>query len=188
MDRAVQNATIVHCALHNASYQVDLTYVNREQTIHARDITVFNGVSHFGGITNMDFEKSKLSSDTSFSHNPYLMESVSYQSIMEAFGGLLFGSISNEIHVSAKAQSDQNVTMLGTNNLNTSILTTSLKNTEEIRFIQSIISPGAKSPFEDYWDGRYVSASNESFPVLSKALEELFRNITFSLMSSNMFQ
>ncbi|CAI7623563.1 unnamed protein product [Penicillium discolor] len=188
MDRAVRNATIVHCALHNASYQVDLTYVNRDQTIHARDITVLNGVRHFGGVTNVDFEDGKGSSDTSFLHNPFLMESVSYQSIMEAFGRLLFGSISNEIHVFQSAQSHQNGTTSGTNNMNTSILTTSLKNTEEIRFIQSIISPGPKSPFEDYWDGRSVSASNESFPVLSKALEELFRNITFSLMSSNMFQ
>lgn len=188
MDRAVRNATIVHCALHNASYQVDLTYVNRDQTIHARDITVLNGVSHFGGVTNVDFEDGKGSSDTSFLHNPFLMESVSYQSIMEAFGRLLFGSISNEIHVFQSAQSHQNGTTSGTNNMNTSILTTSLKNTEEIRFIQSIISPGPKSPFEDYWDERSVSASNESFPVLSKTLEELFRNITFSLMSSNMFQ
>lgn len=188
MDRAVRNATIVHCALHNASYQVDLTYVNRDQTIHARDITVLNGVSHFGGVTNVDFEEGKVSSDTSFLHNPYLMESVSYQSIMEAFGHLLFGSISNEIDVFQSAKSHQNGSTSGTNNMNTSILTTSLKNTEEITFIQSIISPGPKSPFEDYWDGRSVSASNESFPVLSKALEELFRNITFSLMSSNMFQ
>ncbi|KAJ5403013.1 uncharacterized protein N7487_008909 [Penicillium crustosum] len=188
MDRAVQNATIVHCALHNASYQVDLTYVNRDQTIHARDITVLNGVSHFGGVTNVDFKEGKASSDTSFLHNPYLMESLSYQSIMEAFGRLLFGSVSNEIHVIKSAQSNQNGIISGTNNLNTSILTTSLKNTEEIRFIQSIISPGPKSPFEDYWDGRSVRASNESSPVLSKALEELFRNITFSLMSSNMFQ
>lgn len=188
MDRAVQNATIVHCALHNASYQVDLTYVNRDQTIHARDITVLNGVSHFGGVTNVDFEKGKASSNTSFLHNPYLMESVSYQSIMEAFGRLLSGSISTELHVFTDVKSDQNSTLLGTNNLNTSVLTTSLKNAEEIRFIQSIISPGTKSPFEDYWDGRSVSASNESSPVLSKALEELFRNITFSLMSSNIFQ
>ncbi|OQE37973.1 hypothetical protein PENCOP_c009G07293 [Penicillium coprophilum] len=188
VDNAVRNATIVRCVLHNASYQADLTYVNRDQTIHARDITVLNGVGYLQGVTNIDYGKAKISSNTSFYHNAQLMESLSYMSIMEAFGSLLFGSIITGMAVITNSRGDENRTVSGTDNLNTTILSTSLLDTAEMRFIQSIIGSSSRSPFDSYWTERSISTSNGSSPNLSKALEELFQNITFSLMSSKMFQ
>ena len=61
--------------------------------------------------------------------------------------------------------------------------------TEEMRHIQSVTrSEPDSNPFLNYWPGKSVRSSTDSFPPLSKALEELFRNITISLMSSSMFQ
>ncbi|KAJ5494704.1 hypothetical protein N7463_010791 [Penicillium fimorum] len=182
-----RNAKILHCVLHNASYQVDLTYVNRDQTIHARDITVLNGVSYFDGVTNV--KGTEVSTNTSFFHNPHFTESLSYQSIMEAFGSLLSGEIKTKMAIKQVSRGDKGKDKFFAMSMpNTSILSTSLQDTEEIKSIQSIITSGLKSPFVDYWNERSVSASKGSTPVLSKSLEELFRNITFSLMSSRMFQ
>ncbi|RMZ47318.1 hypothetical protein CA14_001838 [Aspergillus flavus] len=57
-----------------------------------------------------------------------------------------------------------------------------------MRFIDSLTSPESDNPFPKYWREQSVSSSNHSSPPLSKALEDLFRNITLSLMSSNIFQ
>ncbi|KAJ5827688.1 hypothetical protein N7447_004451 [Penicillium robsamsonii] len=140
LDRVVWNATILQCVLHNATYQVNLSDVNGDQTVHG-DITVLNGVGHFGGVTNMDIEEGKLSSNTSFLHNLQLIESASYQSIMESFGGLLFGSIGTRFIIAGYRRDGS---------------------------VQSTIGTRSKGPFEDYWYGRSVSVSNES-SVLSKA-------------------
>ncbi|KAF7625219.1 hypothetical protein AFLA_002093 [Aspergillus flavus NRRL3357] len=71
---------------------------------------------------------------------------------------------------------------------NTNIISTTLMETEEMRFIDSLTSPESDNPFPKYWREQSVSSSNHSSPPLSKALEDLFRNITLSLMSSNIFQ
>ncbi|KAJ6041242.1 uncharacterized protein N7446_010865 [Penicillium canescens] len=187
VDSIVQKSTILRCLLHNASYQADLTYVNRDQTVNVTDRTVLNGVSFIEGVANTDFDK-RIFSNISFIHNPQLMESLSYQSIMDAFGTLLVGSISTEIAVVINRKGSHNTSLSNTDSPNTTIASTTLMDTEEMRFIQSATSLGPKSPFVDYWNGRSVSSSSDSSLLLSKALEELFQNITFSLMSSKMFQ
>jgi hypothetical protein len=188
VDRTVQESTILRCSLHNASYQADLIYVNRNQTIHVTDRAVLNGVSAVEGISNIDFDKGTISSNISFIHNPQLMERLSYQAIMEAFGGLLIGSISTQIAVVVNKKDGHTTSISNTGNPNTTIASTTLMDTEEMKFVRSIIGLGPKSPFVDYWNARSVSSSIGSSLLLSKALEELFQNITFSLMSSKMFQ
>ncbi|KAE8316634.1 hypothetical protein BDV41DRAFT_585210 [Aspergillus transmontanensis] len=184
MDQAVQNSTILHCMLHNASYQANLTFVNGEQTIHVTDRTVLNPIVFIFGVDNHD--NGKPTANDSFVRNAQVMESLSYQSIMDAFGGLLVGSITSDISFIEKP--DVNLTLSYTERPNTNIISTILMETEEMRFIDSLTSPDSDNPFPKYWRGQSVSLSNHSSPPLSKALEDLFRNITFSLMSSNMFQ
>lgn len=105
---------------------------------------------------------------------------------MDAFGGLLFGLITSRISFIEKL--DVSVTLSYTEKPNTNIISTTLMETEEMRFIDSLTSPESDNPFPKYWREQSVSSSNHSSPPLSKALEDLFRNITLSLMSSNIFQ
>ncbi|KAJ5498998.1 hypothetical protein N7453_008049 [Penicillium expansum] len=167
VDKAVQNSTILRCLLHNASYQADLTYINREQTINVINKTILNGVGLVDAIANYD-NGSLVSSNLSFIHNPQLMECLSYQSLMEAFGSLLFGSIKNFIAIVANPKSGTDRSFSYSENPNTSIISTRLMETEEMRSIQFITSSNISSPFTDYWKSR--------------------SNVTFSLMSSKMFQ
>ena len=187
VDNVVQESTILRSSLHNASYQADLTYVNRNQTIHLTDRTVLNGISFVEGVANIEFDKASIYSNTTFIHRPQLMETLSYQSIMEAFDTLLVGSISTEMMVVINRKTDHNSTFSNTENRNTVIVSTSLMNTAEMRHIlsQSISDP--RSPFVSYWSGRSVNVTGDSPLPFSKALEELFQNTTFSLMSSKMF-
>lgn len=187
MDNVVQKSTILRFSLHNASYQADLTYFNRNQTIHLTDRTVLNGISFVEGVANIEFDKASIYSNTTFIHRPQLMETLSYQSIMEAFDTLLVGSISTEMMVVINRKTDHNSTFSNTENRNTIIVSTSLMTTAEMRHIlsQSISDP--RSPFVNYWSGRSVNVTGDSPLPFSKALEELFQNITFSLMSSKVF-
>ncbi|CAI7599362.1 unnamed protein product [Penicillium discolor] len=181
---AVQNPTILRCTLHNASYQANLTYVNGAQTVYVTDKTVLNGISYLHGITNHDGPVS--SSNTSFMHNPQVMESLSYQSIMDAFGKLLFGSIrTNMTHYNNQEDGIEG-NVVNSMTQATNVLSTTLMDTEEMSIFPSIA--GSESNlFTEYWEGRSISPPRYS-SRLSNALEELFQNITFSLMSSKMFQ
>ncbi|EAW10139.1 uncharacterized protein ACLA_046040 [Aspergillus clavatus NRRL 1] len=186
MDKAVRNSTILQCMLHNASYQANLTYVNGEQTVQVTNQKVLNGIVYITGVSNV--EKGLSPSDPSFVGNAQVMESLSYQSIMDAFGGLVFGSISTEIGSLIIEKTGAHKSASYTQKPTTNIISTTLMETEEMRFIQAITSSEPDNSFFNYWHEKSVSSSNDSSPPLSKALEELFRNITFSFMSSNMFQ
>ncbi|RAQ56723.1 hypothetical protein COH20_005588 [Aspergillus flavus] len=162
MDKAVQNSTILHCMLHNASYQASITFVDGEQTVHVTDQTVLNPIVYTIGVINHD--NGKPTSNTSFVRNAQVME------------------------ISFIEKLDVSVTLSYTEKPNTNIISTTLMETEEMRFIDSLTSPESDNPFPKYWREQSVSSSNHSSPPLSKALEDLFRNITLSLMSSNIFQ
>lgn len=181
---AVQNSTILRCTLHNASYQANFTYINGAQTIHMTDKTALNGISYLHGVTNLDGPVP--SSNTSFMHNPRIMESLSYQSIMDAFGKLLFGSISTNMTHYEYDEAGLEGNVVNSMKQTTNILSTTLMETEEMSIFPSIAGSDS-NPFTDYWEGRSVSPSRH-FSRLSNALEELFQNITFSLMSSKMFR
>ncbi|KAJ5197585.1 hypothetical protein N7449_008064 [Penicillium cf. viridicatum] len=184
MAAAVQNSTILRCTLHNASYQANFTYINGAQTIHITDKTVLNGISYLHGVTNLDGPVP--SSNTSFMHNPRIMESLSYQSTMDAFGKLLFGSISTNMTHYEYHEAGLEGNVVNSMKQTTNILSTTMMETEEMSIFPSIAGSDS-NPFTDYWEGRSVSPSRR-FSRLSNALEELFQNITFSLMSSKMFQ
>lgn len=181
---AVQNSTILRCTLHNASYQANLTYTNGAQTIQITDKTVLNGISYLHGVTNI--EGTGLSSNTTFMHNPRVMESLSYQSIMDAFGKLLFGSIRTNMTHYNYQEGGLEGNVVNSMTQATNILSTTLMETEEMSIFPSIAG-SESNPFAEYWEGRSISPPRYS-SRLSNALEELFQNITFSLMSSKLFQ
>ncbi|CAG7980097.1 unnamed protein product [Penicillium nalgiovense] len=181
---AVQDPMILRCMLHNASYQANFTYVNGGQTIQVTDKAVLNGIAYLHGASN--FEEPEVSTNNSIVHNSQVMESLSYQSIMNAFGNLLIGSISTNMTHLVYPKSGIEVNAVNSINLTTNVLSTTLMETEEMSIFSSTAASDP-NPFMDHWKGRSVNSSKD-YPRLSDALEVLFENITFSLMSSKMFQ
>ncbi|KAJ6191440.1 hypothetical protein N7519_001461 [Penicillium mononematosum] len=180
---AVQDPIILRCMLHNSSYQANLTYVNGGQTIQVTDKAVLNGIGYLHGAAN--FDEPEVSTNNLIVHNSRVMESLSYQSIMNAFVNLLIGSISTNMTHLAYPKNGVEVNAVNSINLTSNVLSTTLMETEEMSIFSSAASD--PNPFMDYWKGRSVNSSKD-YPRLSDALEVLFENITFSLMSSEMFQ
>ncbi|KAJ5858558.1 hypothetical protein N7534_003835 [Penicillium rubens] len=170
--------------LHNASYQANPTYVNGGQTIQVTDKAVLNGVAYLHGAVN--FDELEVSSNNSIAHNFRIMEYLSYQSIMDAFGNLLIESISTNMTHLAYNKSGIEVNAVNSMKQTTNILSTTLMETEEMGIFSSTTASDP-NPFMDYWKGRSVNSSKD-YSRLSNALEALFENITFSLMGSEMFQ
>lgn len=181
---AVQDPMILRCMLHNASYQANPTYVNGGQTIQVTDKAVLNGVAYLHGAVN--FDELEVSSNNSIAHNFRIMEYLSYQSIMDAFGNLLIESISTNMTHLAYNKSGIEVNAVNSMKQTTNILSTTLMETEEMGIFSSTTASDP-NPFMDYWKGRSVNSSKD-YSRLSNALEALFENITFSLMGSEMFQ
>ncbi|CAG7922015.1 unnamed protein product [Penicillium olsonii] len=114
------------------------------------------------------------------------MESLSYQSVMEAFSSLLFGSITNYLASILIIRMNKTQSMTYWEKPNTSIISTKL--TKEMQSIQLLTNSNMSTSFTDYWNARSVSPFHSSSVPLSIALEELFQNATLSLMSSKAFQ
>ncbi|CAG8211824.1 unnamed protein product [Penicillium olsonii] len=186
MDKAVQNSTIIRCSLHNSSYQAVLTYINGRQTIHVKDTEVINSVSLFSGTASFN-DSSGASSNTSFMQNPQIIESLSYQSLMEAFSSILVGGIRNYLKVMTDG-TNETQSVAYWEKPQTGIISTKLMETKEMRSIQFTTGSNTDTPYTEYWNARSVSPSHLSSVPLSEALEELFQNTTLSLMSSKAFQ
>ncbi|CAG7924479.1 unnamed protein product [Penicillium olsonii] len=183
-----QHSKILRCSLHNASYQASFTSVNGDQTVDVTDRKILNDISYIDSVSNSDWMDMKMSySNVSFIHNPRIIETLSYQSIMDAFNGVLRGSIFTVTFLALDPKDTHIPTLTGLKT-NTTIVSTKLMDTEEMSIIQYSGGPGFKSPFQDYWTGRSVRSSGSSSLPLIEALEELFQNITISFMASQMFQ
>lgn len=167
-----RDPTILRCVLHNASYQTNFTYINGDQSIHVTDQNILNPMGYLAGVD------SNLANSSWF-HNSDVMEAFSYQSIMEAFGDLLIGSISEYIqtenvngHAGAQNDTDSHTS-------NTSVISTALMETKELQVIQSFLRPKTEDAYMNYWDAKSMNSVNYSSLPLSRALEEMFRNDIF---------
>jgi hypothetical protein len=176
-----RDPTIVRCVLHNASYQTNYTYINGDQSIHVTDQNILNPMGYLAGVD------SNLANSSLF-HDSEVMEALSYQSIMEAFGSLLIGSISEYIqieningHAGAQNETDPHTS-------NTSVISTALMETKELQVIQSFLRLKTEDAYMNYWHAKSMTSSNYSSRPLSRALEEMFQNVTISFMGSGLFQ
>ncbi|CAG7998258.1 unnamed protein product [Penicillium olsonii] len=130
----LHQSEIIHCSLHNASYQASFNYINGDQRISVKDRKVLNGISYIEGISNADLDTGLSYSNVSFMYSPRLIESLSYQSIMEAFSEVLSGMITAAEFVAQDQKGDQTVTIRGLQ-LNTTVVSTKLMDTKEMKIL-----------------------------------------------------
>ncbi|KAI3318895.1 hypothetical protein HD806DRAFT_305268 [Xylariaceae sp. AK1471] len=179
------DSTILQCELYNSTYHVDFNFVNGEQLINITMGETLNIVDPilFPGTSRFIFTDSSESSP-----NFTQAEALAYQSVFDAFGRSLVGSVSSSVDTS------------GALTVNTSILVTTLSETKELAFLSKWEDAPAPGSFTDLQSFVELSGDFLKFPgtsvvdnanysrPLDKAMEDMFRNITIGLMSSQLLQ
>ncbi|BCR91321.1 uncharacterized protein ACHE_70164A [Aspergillus chevalieri] len=191
LNRTTEDATFLTCTLYNASYTANFTYFNGQQNIQLRKVERLNKVDYLS-----DMYTYSGSGDLAGIHNRTAMETFSYQSIMAQFGSLLTGNINKETyHVKDTTRLGGNGRTIHSTNSSsiridrTSVMTTGLSNTNEFSTLRmAIYEDNHGDSLSNFWrEQSTIQPNNTSIP-LSDALEQLFQNITLSMMSSSVFQ
>ncbi|OJJ47348.1 hypothetical protein ASPZODRAFT_16029 [Penicilliopsis zonata CBS 506.65] len=191
ISQQVANATIAQCKLYNASYTANFTYVEGSQAV---DLSIndsyYNPVSWLYGLSSTTMFEDEASNGTFLpgTYNTTIMETFSYQAVMEAFNEMLLGGIAIvnglQFEVDAIYQA-----------VNTNVVSTGLMNTKEMAFLNNFNFSEAKGQSltaatlpTTSWNGLSVTpVQNHTLPIVD-ALEEMFRNATISLMNSYLLQ
>lgn len=170
------NASILSCELLNSTYELEFLYRNGRQTINLVSAPeLHNDTFNDGGAGEM-YTYNKLNDDWSrysSDNNSHPLEGQAYRAVMGAFAGLLQGFVSSTPTGFGTPASDK-----------TSIMQTRLANTVEFAPIVQAVRTRMVG-----WLDNSAMTSSQTDPDLhlDRALEELFQNVTISLMSSPYF-
>ena len=197
-----EEATLIQCRLVNVTYTTKFDFVDGRQNLNvetSRSDTSPETIKVIKTVYRSLDERSCLgdNDDGQFTRdgsqcepNDLVLERLSYQSIMSAFSSLIKGQVSRD----SGYGSASGLT------LNTSVGTTSLARLEELKFLtderytvetslqEFLIN--SNQPALHGVGKLYETAANTTniTASLTEALEELFQNITISLMSSSSLQ
>lgn len=167
------DATMLECELIESQYRVDFMYENGIQSV-ATNVTATNRAQDFiqqlNGATEVNDDR---------------LRTLSYQSVLSAFETWVTGTIKSGI--------SQTTPLL----VNSSIMLTALLQAREMAYLRpertdltmaSVYRTDLQSLLQDDKTGRYEGLAPPATPStprsLSSLIEELFQNITVSLMSS----
>lgn len=204
----LSGSTFLECQVFNTSLLATFEYVNGDQKIavtrrprpdDARlvpleymtgPINPTNGGTGF--ILGPEEEKNRSCSTLNLSgkqceFQPEILRILSYQAIVDAFNRLVQGTIGLNADALDPGLDPQ-----------TNLLDTVLQNSNELKFLDwSEVLPNSTIPslpalVEDSdgieYQGLYVDATTSKYIPLATALEQLFQNITISLLSEKVLQ
>ena len=202
----LSNGTVVQCALFNVSYYTSFNFVNGVQIVNiAHDRSQLNKVTPLNGLPPGAagpladvYPNGSAVVDPNGNHitnafNTTKVQILAYQSIMDSLGRILVGTISDFLNSSE--------TGIVLQSSNTTVLSTVLANTLELynltlyprptskgfQSLQQYLSFNASNNYRE-WNGIDVIDSASYTTPLRQALEDLFQNITISLMASAVLQ
>ncbi|RHZ70637.1 hypothetical protein CDV55_105263 [Aspergillus turcosus] len=188
----VQNATVIQCSLQNSSYTVDFSYINGLQTVNISHTPFLNDVPYIDTVYGTHLSGWGSPETDPNVYNTTIIANLAYQAIMDAFAKLMVGSISsvrNNYGGNAGTFAAPGAWSFALDVSGTSILSTPLSETAELGFLTQYVHdvPSDQQP-SSYWNGlSVVEPSNSTLPLLD-AIQQLFQNITISLMSSALLQ
>jgi hypothetical protein len=195
------NSTFLQCQLHNTTYNAKFNFTNGAQTVGldfpnldastpvaARDIAYINYGIHKNRIDdNYTVDGCETVGDGFYTYkdckiDTNTMERLSFQAVMDSFGSLLVGGV--------RSGDGFEVTTLVSA---TSVMTTSLMSSRELQFMNgaaSWLNNTMYVPFKATKDYATILPQDAipSNVSLSQRLEELFQNITVSMMSADTLQ
>ncbi|QYT05590.1 hypothetical protein H0G86_012479 [Trichoderma simmonsii] len=186
--RQLPNMTITSCYMYNTSYTANFTYVNNIQSVNITTQGSFNNVSAMevvAGVAPLEIDQTP--------HNPpiYNVQGVTnyaYEAVMDAFGRMFVGAIVRDF------DGDQYGNIGGVT-IDTNMASTPLLRTKEFNFLQPLTVTAnllslktliAASP--RLWNGHFIEEAANSTIPMARVIEELFRNVTVSLMSNSLLQ
>lgn len=197
------DATLLRCDLLNSSYTVGFNFTNGVQTVNIESNTtgdspvlygsdiftgaVFHGAGHSGNCSPFLAGMTE-SYDNDCTFNLEALRLLAYQSISAAFNELLLGAIRDEIPDGVMTTTD--------------IMKTLLAQTSELAFLRdwSVLdvfdetgsSPSFQAEVAESQAWAYQGISTSRLPParmdLKSTLEELFQNLTVSLLAEPYFQ
>lgn len=157
-----RDSIIVECQLYNATYNAHFNNTSGIQNVTLTAVTPGDPIVPVRDTGDMT------------STNSTVAQTMAYQSVAEAFEELLFGTIGAEL-------SDNDEATYGPTLQNTTVMSTILARTKDLAFLGNQIAN---------LSGAAKTTASSRQPVLydiplAAALEELFQNITISLMSKD---
>ncbi|KXT10354.1 hypothetical protein AC579_9159 [Pseudocercospora musae] len=185
------NSTILECQLRNTSYHTNFTYVNGQQFV---DITTSAPdedapVATLAGFyMNGDYPKcAGLNADYEGCNvDRYTLQRLSFQAILDAFGRVFVGTVLD----------GQQSKYGGTYATDTKVMSTVLLDTKELSFLRTPSNWATAAETGTYthlgstgnMPSLYDWTAEPSQRFLKDAVEQLFQNITISMLSSEHFQ
>ncbi|KAJ4327132.1 hypothetical protein N0V84_002394 [Fusarium piperis] len=187
-------ASVLRCDIRNSTYEAHFNVTNGGQfvkfkvkDIEEKLLDVITGIwgsnprSKNTGCT-------ALNMDSGCGFDPSILRHLSYQALMDAFTEMLIGGLTLR-----RRQEDDSAVFHG----NTSVQSTVLTATSELQIpsnltflskdlaiLQNVEPEKGKRVYKGLWNG----PGEQRTTPLKEALEELFQNITISLMSSPLLQ
>ncbi|USP72759.1 hypothetical protein yc1106_00033 [Curvularia clavata] len=194
------NITMLHCKMRNSTYKADFYYINGEQSValnvtHHEDVPIINvvrgpGPSGSGLSDNCTTLNSYMSEDKVWDPCNFeygLLSQLSYQAVLQAFSELVTGNITlNNITLGPLDSSR--------------IRSTALIDTKELRYLSDYelhqSSPDSRLDLQKALRNASLSAAPSIAHLngatkdrsLGDAIEQMFQNITLSLMTSAALQ
>lgn len=191
---AVVDSKILKCTLYNASYSTDFAYRSGVQDI---SVSISGGNNEFRFLDSVQGEYPLLVSDLHgypiepHMYNISIVETFAWQAVLDAFERLIMGTITTQV---TSFSSDNAGIALGAIEQypSTAILSTVLGANDELAFLgnptnwrlQDLQNGSDKTD----WNGLSVIDETQATISLAETLEQLFHNITVSLMSSELLQ
>lgn len=180
-----QASSTMECQLYNASYSVHFNYVAGEQHV---DLNVSPPLNAISAISSWDSE-AIVGADPNtglFPYNPNLtavtlnrtvVETLAFQSVMDAFASMFIGNIQGELKdVENNNGGVQYQTF-------TSMLSTPLAMARELSNLTHDMARSSDFLGNVVWDGKSVVQTNSSTRPMSELMEDMFHNATVSLIS-----
>lgn len=194
-----ETSLLLRCDVHNATFDTTFSVVNSAQTIHVNNMTNLTNSPLIANATVKAYFNSTDQNDNSLQphdcylddpdapclFDPQVLSTLSYQAIMHAFTDLVTGTI----------RIDQVAGRLSRVKSTTRLSSTVLALAPELAFLQSTqgqnenqaqsAQQGAAGWVEQPFAGLVnAEAASKSTLPFQEALEQLFQNITLSLMSA----
>ena len=177
----VANATIVECTLHNASYSGNFTFASgAQQAVNFRRNRYLNNVTYLYKINSEYLNTAEAQMNVQSE-----LMNLSYQAILDALGRVLVGAIGlAQSRVPGGVMSTPIVTH-GLNMTDTTVMSTVIGSASELAFLSSYIQDNGPVDPVGGLSKTVRSIARKSLPEI---IEEVFENITLSMMSSDALQ
>ncbi|EHK48781.1 hypothetical protein TRIATDRAFT_93783 [Trichoderma atroviride IMI 206040] len=161
----IANMTVTRCMMYNTSYVANFTYIDNIQSINVTTQGSFNNITAQDAVAGAVML--------------HYMDTFAYQAIMDAFGRMLVGSI--VFDYSSEGQI-----------IDTQIALTPLLDTKELNFLRPLSKRNTLEELtgqvSGIWNGISVQQVSNPTVLLADMIEEMFRNVTLSLISNPLLQ